>query len=71
MLMVRLPDGGARYLMLVGAQGEEVGQRLLDRIAEPVTVTGSVERILDLWILKASPDSIVRTSTIREDHGPS
>lgn len=60
MLLVRLPTGGARYLMLVGADGEAIGPQLLDRIAEPVEVTGALERAQDLWILKTSSTSIIR-----------
>lgn len=60
LLLVRLPDGSARQLLLVGAQGEAIGPRLLDRIAEPVRVTGRLERTLDLWILRSDPASIIR-----------
>jgi hypothetical protein len=42
--LVRQTDGTARYLLLVAPDGQPVNQRVLDLVAEPVEITGEVER---------------------------
>lgn len=59
-LLVRQPDGTARYLLLVGPQGESIGAGIGDRVAEPVSVTGALERQGDRLILKAALADIRR-----------
>src|SRR4030095_6015081 len=54
-LLVRQEDGSATYLLLVSADGKPVNQHVLDIIAEPVEITGEVERQGDLLILRADP----------------
>jgi hypothetical protein len=54
-LLVRSKDGPAIYLLLVSADGQPVNQQVLDLVAEPVRVTGDVERQGDLLILRADP----------------
>jgi len=47
-------------LVLVGADGEPVNDAVLELIAEPVRVTGEVERHGDLLVLRADPETIER-----------
>ena len=54
-LLVRQPDGPAIYLLLVSAAGKPVNQQVLDLVAEPVEITGEVERQDGLLILRADP----------------
>jgi len=54
-LLVRQKDGPAIYLMLVSADGKPVNRQLLDMVAEPVEITGEVERQGELLILRADP----------------
>ena len=59
-LLVREAGGGVRHLLLVGPAGESIGAQVLDRIAEPVEVTGQVERHWDRLVLKVDPARIRR-----------
>ena len=54
-LLVRQKDGSAIYLLLVSADGKPVNQQVLDLVAEPVQITGEVERQGELLILRADP----------------
>ena len=54
-LLVRQKDGPAIYLLLVSADGKPVNQQVLELVAEPVEITGEVERQGDLLILRADP----------------
>lgn len=54
-LLVRQKDGPAVYLLLVSADGKPVNQQVLDLVAEPVEITGEVERQGELLILRADP----------------
>ena len=56
-LLVRDTAGLATYLLLVDTEGQSVNERILNRIAEPVRITGLVERMDNLLILKADPDT--------------
>ena len=59
-LLVRQSDGTARHLLLVGTQGEAVNDRVLDYIAEPVELSGRLEKHWDKFVLKADLTSIRR-----------
>jgi hypothetical protein len=59
-LLVRQKDGPATYLLLVSSEGKPVNQQVLDIVAEPVEITGDVERQGDLLILRADPDTYRR-----------
>ena len=59
-LLVRQKDGPAIYLLLVSADGKPVNKQVLEMIAEPVEITGEVERQGDLLILKADPSTYRR-----------
>jgi hypothetical protein len=54
-LLVRQKDGLAIYLLLVSAEGKPVNKQVLDMVAEPVEITGEVERQGELLILRADP----------------
>jgi hypothetical protein len=54
-LLVRQKGGPAIYLLLVSAGGEPVNKQVLDLVAEPVEITGEVERQGELLILRADP----------------
>ena len=54
-LLVRTPQGPPLYFLLVSAAGKPVNSQVLDLVAEPVQVTGDVERQGELLILRADP----------------
>jgi len=54
-LLVRQKDGPAIYLLLVSADGKPVNRQVLDMVAEPVQITGEVERQGDWLVLRADP----------------
>ena len=54
-LLVRTPQGPPLYFLLVSAEGKPVNSQVLDLVAEPVQVTGDVERQGELLILRADP----------------
>ena len=54
-LLVRQENGAAIYLLLVSADGKPVNKQVLDLVAEPVEITGEVDRQGELLILKADP----------------
>jgi len=54
-LLVRQKDGPAIYLLLVSADGKPVNKQVLDMVAEPLEITGEVERQGELLILRADP----------------
>ena len=54
-LLVRQENSPPVYLLLVSASGQPVNQQVLDLVAEPVTITGEVERQGDFLILRAEP----------------
>jgi hypothetical protein len=59
-LLVRQKDGPAVYLLLVSADGKPVNKEVLDLVAEPVEITGEVERQGELLILRADPTTYRR-----------
>jgi hypothetical protein len=54
-LLVRQKDGPAIYLLLVSADGKPVNKQVLEMVAEPLEITGEVERQGELLILRADP----------------
>ncbi|MGA2248351.1 MAG: hypothetical protein ABSH48_25490 [Verrucomicrobiota bacterium] len=54
-LLVRQKIGPPIYLLLASADNKPVNQQVLDLVAEPVQITGEVERQGDLLILRADP----------------
>ncbi len=59
-LLVRDSEGHATYYLLVSESGEVVNGRVLDRVAEPVEISGRVMRNGDLLLLRADPASYRR-----------
>ena len=59
-LLVLQTNGPALYFLLVSREGKAVNQQVLDLVAEPVTITGGVERQGEVLILRADPDSYRR-----------
>lgn len=60
-LLVRTADGQSHYLLLVSVDGKPVNQEVLNFVAEPVQITGEVERQGELLILRADPRTIIRS----------
>ena len=58
--LVRHKDGSATYFLLVSHEGKPVNQQVLDMVAEPVEITGEVERQGELFILRADTASYHR-----------
>lgn len=54
-LLVRQKEGPASYFLLVSTDGKPVNKQVLDLVAEPVEITGEVERQGELLILRADP----------------
>ncbi|MDA8016037.1 MAG: hypothetical protein MPN21_01215 [Thermoanaerobaculia bacterium] len=65
LLAVHQGDEVVRQLLLLGAEGEEVNQRILHAVAEPIEVTGEVFVAGDVWTLHADLDSLVRLTPSR------
>lgn len=61
-LLVRQQGGSAIYLLLVSTDGKPVNKQVLDLVAEPVEITGEVERQGELLILRADPATYRRKS---------
>lgn len=59
-LLVRQKKGSPIYLLLVSAAGRPVNKDVLDMIAEPVEITGEVERQGEMLVLRADPQSYRR-----------
>jgi hypothetical protein len=59
-LLVRQQNGPPLYLILVSADNQPVNQQVLDLVAEPVQVTGEVERQGELLFLRADPATYCR-----------
>lgn len=61
-LLVRQANGPALYFLLVSGDGRPVNKEVLDLVAEPVRITGEVERQGDLLILKSDPSTYRRAT---------
>lgn len=59
-LLVRQINGPALYFLLVSRDGKPVNKQVLNLVAEPVSITGEVERQGDLLILRADPTTYRR-----------
>ena len=58
-LRVRTEDGSELCLLLVGRDGRALNAEVLDHVAEPLAITGEVERHDDLLVLRAEPAEFV------------
>jgi hypothetical protein len=61
-LLVRQKNGPALYFLLVSREGKPVNKQVLDLVAEPVEISGEVERQGELLILRADPADYRRLS---------
>ncbi len=61
-LLVRQANGAALYFLLVARDGKPVNKQVLKLVAEPVEITGEVERRGELLILRADPATYRRVS---------
>lgn len=59
-LLVHQKIGPPIYLLLASADNRPVNQQVLDLVAEPVQITGEVQRQGELLILRADPATIQR-----------
>jgi len=59
-LLVRDRDGNLRTVLLAGADGRELHRELLDYIAEPVRVRGTLLRSAGFLVLRVDPPKITR-----------
>ena len=59
-LLTQTPDGIYEYYLLVGTDGRALNKEVLDWIAEPVAMSGTVERHGDWLVLKVEPSTIER-----------
>jgi hypothetical protein len=59
-LLVRADEGSVRHLLLVGRDGEAINDQILGMIAEPLEVTGRLERHRDRLVFKADPATFHR-----------
>ena len=56
-LLVRQRDGPPLYFLLVSSDGRPVNKQVLNMVAEPVQITGQLDRQGDLLILRADPST--------------
>ena len=56
-LITHNDQGDEVYFALVDRDGKAVNEKILELVADPITVTGEVVKYGDLLILKADPDS--------------
>jgi len=61
LFVVRAKDGSILHLLLASADGRPVNQQVLDRVAEPLEITGEVIRQGELLTLRADPVTYRRT----------
>jgi hypothetical protein len=57
---VRQSNGPALYLLLVSRDGKSVNKQVLNLVAEPIEISGDVERRGNLLILRAEPTTYRR-----------
>lgn len=58
--VVRLPDGASKYFLLTAEDGTAVNHQVLEMIAEPLEITGTVFRQDNVLYLRADPTSYRR-----------
>src|SRR5712691_8273684 len=61
-LLVRHTNAPALYFLLVSRDGRPVNKQVLGMVAEPVQITGDVERQGELLILRADPPTYRRVN---------
>lgn len=63
LFVIRDAKGHALPLMLAGSDGRALDRSFLDYVAEPIEVTGVVDRHDDIFVLKADPATFRRAAT--------
>lgn len=58
LFVVRDGAGPRAQLLLVGRGGEPIGRRVLDHVAEPVSISGEVVAVGERWQLRADASSV-------------
>ena len=58
-LLIRRPDGRHEHVLLADSEGRAMNDRILDRVAQPVRVTGALHRHGADLVLYADPEQIV------------
>ena len=61
-LLVRPKTGPPLYFLLVSRDGRAVNKQVLEMVAEPVEITGEVERQGELLVLRSDPQTFRRVS---------
>jgi hypothetical protein len=59
-LLVRPNTGPPLYFLLVSSDGRAVNKQVLDMVAEPVQITGDVEKQGELLVVRADPQTFRR-----------
>lgn len=59
-LVTRNETGQTRRYLLVDDDGGDARERLLPYVSEPVELSGALARLGDLWVIRVSPDGVVR-----------
>lgn len=54
-LLVRDKTGAANYFLLTDENGNPVNEQVLEMVALPIEITGEVEKLGDLLVIKAAP----------------
>jgi hypothetical protein len=60
MFLIKDTDGNTLSFLLVGADGASLNQLVLPFVADPIEITGDVERMDDVFVLKADPTTYRR-----------
>ncbi|MEM7394112.1 MAG: hypothetical protein AAF492_17370, partial [Verrucomicrobiota bacterium] len=58
--LIRDTEGSAVYLLLTGPDGEAINEEILDYVADPLEVTGELEKHGEWYVLKADPETFQR-----------
>lgn len=64
--LVKNQKGEATLLLLQGADGHSINNEILDRVAEPIEISGQVIRLEDILILRSEPGTFRTISTTRK-----
>ncbi len=57
---VKSTQGETHYFLLTGTQGEAINDKILDRIAEPLEISGELVSNGDKFVFKAAPENYRR-----------
>lgn len=63
-LVIKNEKGEARYMLLVGQNGEPINQQVLTFVGLPIRLKGQLEKMADWYVLKVNPMDISLFSSI-------